>query len=93
MEANRQRVFKVLGSLAIVGLVGAALYGLTGVIRDPSIPTEQQQQAMAAVQRGPVGDATGAKAATPPAGKAEETLAKVEEKEPFPQFDDEPSGS
>ena len=91
MEANRQRVFKVLGSLAIVGVIGAALYGLTGVIRDPSIPTEQQQATVA--QRGSGGDATGAKVATPTGGKVEETIAKVEEKEAFPQFDDEPSGS
>jgi len=92
MEANRQRVFKVLGSLAIVGVIGAALYGLTGVIRDPSIPTGEQQ-AMAGVQRGPGGDATGSKAGTPSGGKVEEAVAKAEEKEAFPQFDDEPSGS
>ena len=89
MEANRKRVFKVLGSLLIVGVVGGALYGLTGVLRDPSIPTEQQQQAMAAAHPA----ATGDKASSPDGGKTDETIAKVEEKEPFPQFDDEPSGS
>ena len=95
MEVNRKRVFRILGSLVIVGVAGAALFGLTGVLADPSVPLAQSEatqvaKAQLAAQLKP--DATPA-AKAPPLKGVEQTGAGADEKEPFPQFDEEPSGS
>ena len=96
MEANRKRVFRILGSLVIVGVAGAALFGLTGVLADPSVPLAQPEatqvaKAQLAAQLKP--DPTPAAKAPPELKGAEQTGAGADEKEPFPQFDEEPSGS
>lgn len=91
MENNRKRLFRIV--LPIVGAAAgvALLFGITGILRDPGIPEVDPQPVRVA---GQPAAPPASQAATPnDAGRSGETVMHVEEKEPFPEFDDEPSGS
>ena len=94
MEKNRSLLFRVLGSVLVVGVAAAVLFGLTGVLRDPSVEAAAQSE-----QQKPHPVATATPPTAPPSMQSDggtpadsETVAKVES-EPFPQFDEEPTGS
>ena len=91
MEKNRSVLFRVLGSVLVIGIAAAVLFGLTGILRDPSVEVatqaeQQKQQPVVTVMPPP------APAALMPSDGGAETVAKVES-EPFPDFDEEPTGS
>ncbi len=89
MEKNRSVVFRVLGSVLVLGAAGAVLFGLTGVLRDPSVVVATQAEQVAHAEPGPQAPAI----ATDGGSSQElEVVAKSTE-EPFPQFDEEPTGS
>jgi hypothetical protein len=95
MEKNRSIIFRVMGSLLVVLVAGAVLFGLTGVLRDPSSESappqveQQKAQPVAAVAPPPPAPVV---APTMQIDGGTPEVAKVET-EPFPQFDEEPTGS
>jgi hypothetical protein len=89
METNRKRVFRILVPILGASAAVALLFAITGILRDPGIPEADPQPVKVAQQA----TAPASQPAARDAGKSDETVARVEEKEPFPEFDDEPSGS
>jgi hypothetical protein len=98
MEKNRSLIFRVIGSVLVLGVAAAVLFGLTGVLHDPSVETAVQAEKASVAQRAPEtstpssGPPT-AQAPAGPDGGTQGEIAKGEEQEPFPQFDEEPTGS
>jgi hypothetical protein len=91
METNRKRVLRILFPILGASAAVALLFAITGILRDPGIP-EADAQPVKVAQQG-TSPAVSQPATARDAGKSEETVAHVEEKEPFPEFNDEPSGS
>ena len=91
METNRKRVFRILFPILSASAAVALLFAITGILRDPGIPEGAPQPVKVAKQS--TAAATARPATAGDGGKSDETVAHVEEKEPFPEFDDEPSGS
>jgi hypothetical protein len=101
MEKNRSIIFRVVFSVLAVGAVAAVLFGLTGVLRDPSVETAvQAEQAKTAVAQR---STESTPKSDPPQSMSQpsmstdggmgEQASKGGEPEPSMQFDDEPSGS
>ncbi len=116
MEKNRSIIFRVIGSVMVLGAAAALLFGVTGLVKDPAIETatkvdEMQKQKSEPPQAKAEPTLASAQQATPqqgqPAdpgasasssggsddGSTEGTVAIKDDSEPFPQFDDEPTGS
>ncbi len=107
MEKNRSTIFKIVGSVLVLGVAGAVLFGLTGVVKDPAVDTANkvesamaQQQppksepAAIATQEQPKPEEQKPLVATPiDGGSKDEVVATKDDSDPFPQFDDEPTGS
>lgn len=92
MEQNRKKtVFGIMGGVVVVTIAGGLLFGLTGILRDPAVPTEQEQKVQALSQPAP--PTSGPSLSPSDGGTAEVAATREPEQEPFPQFDDEPHGS
>jgi hypothetical protein len=95
MEANRKRIFRIVIPVLCAGGAAMLLFALTGVLRDPALTEPQPEPAKVSQQASTTPPPTAAvtPTTTPDAGKAPETVAKADDKDAFPDFDEEPSGS
>jgi len=96
MEKNRSLVFRILVGSLVLGVAAVILIGLTGVLRDPAVETAVQAERASVAERPPTPSPSPPAEVARPEEKGDGgtgTVAQGEEKEAFPQFDDEPTGS